>query len=296
MLEALLADPAEGRVSAHLVQGADPGCATARCSASSTSCSRATTARLRSRSTTIPARRRAAADDGASEPEGDGTSLEVPVFAAVVNALQSPPFMTAHRVVVVREIGNLTTDQAKWIAAWMDDPLDATRLVLVAGGGRTPPALDKAGKAHGSRSRRRRSRPPTCSPPRSRTPACGSRRTRRRTCSRTSATTRAACPSSSRCSPRPTATARRSTSTTSRSYLGDVGTAGPFDLTNAIDRGDVASALEVLHRLLTATSAAQPKPLHPMQVMASLVRHYQRLLRLDDPASPRRNRPPRRSG
>ncbi|HTD49779.1 MAG TPA: hypothetical protein VK771_04220, partial [Acidimicrobiia bacterium] len=30
--------------------------------------------------------------------------------------------------------------------------------------------------------------------------------------------------------------------------------------------------------------AAQPKPLHPMQVMASLVFHYQRLLRLDDPA------------
>jgi DNA polymerase III delta subunit len=46
----------------------------------------------------------------------------------------------------------------------------------------------------------------------------------------------------------------------------------------------LGAALEVLHRLLTATSAAQPKPLHPMQVMASLVFHYQRLLRLDDPA------------
>ncbi len=66
-------------------------------------------------------------------------------------------------------------------------------------------------------------------------------------------------------------------------YLGDVGTAGPFDLTNAIDRGDVASALEVLHRLLTATSTRAPKPMHPLQVMAMLVRHYQRLLRLDDP-------------
>src|SRR5262249_21047247 len=30
------------------------------------------------------------------------------------------------------------------------------------------------------------------------------------------------------------------------------------------------------------SSAAQPKPLHPMQVMASLVFHYLRLLRLDD--------------
>jgi DNA polymerase-3 subunit delta len=67
------------------------------------------------------------------------------------------------------------------------------------------------------------------------------------------------------------------------SYLGELGTAGRFDLANAIDRGDVATALETLHRLLTATSAAQPKPLHPMQVMATLVFHYQRLVRLDDP-------------
>ena len=36
--------------------------------------------------------------------------------------------------------------------------------------------------------------------------------------------------------------------------------------------------------MLTATSASQPKPLHPMQIMASLVFHYQRLLRLDDPS------------
>src|SRR4029079_14618357 len=67
-------------------------------------------------------------------------------------------------------------------------------------------------------------------------------------------------------------------------YLGESGTAGRFDLTNAIDRGEMGTALEVLHRLLTATSASQPKPLHPMQVMASLVFHYQRLLRLDDPS------------
>ncbi len=66
-------------------------------------------------------------------------------------------------------------------------------------------------------------------------------------------------------------------------YLGELGTAGRFDLTNAIDRGDVGAALETLHRMLTASSSAQPKPLHPMQVMASLVFHYQRLLRLDDP-------------
>jgi DNA polymerase III delta subunit len=57
-----------------------------------------------------------------------------------------------------------------------------------------------------------------------------------------------------------------------------------YELTNAIDRGDTAGALDALHRLLTATSSRDPRPLHPMQVMASLVPHYQRMLRLDDPA------------
>ena len=67
-------------------------------------------------------------------------------------------------------------------------------------------------------------------------------------------------------------------------YLGELGTAGRFDLANAIDRGDVGAALEVLHRMLTATSARQDKPVHPLVIMAMLVSHYQRFLRLDDPA------------
>ena len=77
----------------------------------------------------------------------DGASLELPTFAAVVNAVQSPPFMTECRVVVVREIGNLTSEQGKWLAEWIADPLDGVHLVLVAGGGRVPAALDKACKA-----------------------------------------------------------------------------------------------------------------------------------------------------
>ena len=39
-------------------------------------------------------------------------------------------------------------EQAQWLAAWIDDPLEGVHLVLVAGGGRTPGALDKASKAN----------------------------------------------------------------------------------------------------------------------------------------------------
>ena len=56
--------------------------------------------------------------------------------------------MTPCRVVVVREIGGLTAEQGKWLAEWITDPLPDMHLVLVAGGGRTPAALDKAAKAH----------------------------------------------------------------------------------------------------------------------------------------------------
>jgi DNA polymerase-3 subunit delta len=67
-------------------------------------------------------------------------------------------------------------------------------------------------------------------------------------------------------------------------YLGEAGGVPRYELTNAIDRGDTSSALDTLHRLLTATSARDPRPLHPMQLLATLVPHYQRMLRLDDPA------------
>ncbi|MGH8977499.1 MAG: DNA polymerase III subunit delta, partial [Acidimicrobiia bacterium] len=234
----------------------------------------------------VPGRRRTAADEGAVEPESDGASLDVPVFAAVVNALQSPPFMTAHRVVVVREIGNLTTDQAKWIAAWIEEVPEGrpdTRLVLVAGGGRTPPSLDKAGKAHGE----------THAPPTEQTGGVLAAALKDSGVQLDSdATAHLLAHLGDDAGRVPELVEVLSTAYGGANqlgiddidaYLGEVGTAGPFDLTNAIDKGDVATALEVLHRLLTATSTRAPKPMHPLQVMGMLTRHYQRLLRLDDP-------------
>ena len=40
----------------------------------------------------------------------------------------------------------------------------------------------------------------------------------------------------------------------------------------------------MLHRLLHATGPQQPKPMHPLQIMAMLHNQYRRLARLDDPA------------
>lgn len=58
-------------------------------------------------------------------------------------------------------------------------------------------------------------------------------------------------------------------------FLGEEGAVAPFALTNAIDEGDAATALEVLDRLLGAGG------MHPLQVMALLHGHTSRMLRLD---------------
>jgi DNA polymerase-3 subunit delta len=241
---------------------------------------------------TIESRRRGGAGaeaDPANDAEDDNASgsLELPTFAAVVNAVQSPPFMTECRVVVVREIGNLTTEQGKWLAEWVANPLDGVHLVLVAGGGRVPSALDKATKASGSVVGSTKE-------------ASGEQTATLLASAAKGAGLKLSADASALIAARLGADAGRVPELVEllhatygdnvtldadavQAYLGDVGTAERFALTNAIDKGELGAALEVLHRMLTATSAAQPKPLHPMQVMASLVFHYQRLLKLDDP-------------
>jgi DNA polymerase-3 subunit delta len=231
----------------------------------------------------MASRRKSAGDDEPADDDDGGDSVEMPAFTAVTNALSSPPFMTACRVVVVREIGNLSADQSKWLAGWIGDPLDGVHLVLAAGGGRTPVALDKAVKAHGE----------VTGPATESTADVLKHQL-------ADAHVKLAPDAAARVAEHLGEDAGRVPELVDLwhsaygddavldlgdidQYLGDLGTAGPFELTNAIDRGDVPRALEVLHRMLSATSAAQPKPLHPMQIMGSLSGHYRRLLRLDDP-------------
>jgi len=58
-------------------------------------------------------------------------------------------------------------------------------------------------------------------------------------------------------------------------YLGDAGDVPPWDLTDAIDRGDVAAAIDTASRMMTAGGR------HPLQLMASLHSHIARLMKLD---------------
>jgi DNA polymerase III subunit delta len=61
-------------------------------------------------------------------------------------------------------------------------------------------------------------------------------------------------------------------------FLGDDGGVPPWELTDAIDRGDIGRAIELLHRMLGGGGR------HPFQVLATLQGHYGRILRLDGAA------------
>jgi DNA polymerase-3 subunit delta len=58
-------------------------------------------------------------------------------------------------------------------------------------------------------------------------------------------------------------------------YLGEAGSAAPWDLTDAIDKGDAASAIEQLHRLMNGAGR------HPLGIISSLHTHVSRMARLD---------------
>jgi DNA polymerase-3 subunit delta len=57
-------------------------------------------------------------------------------------------------------------------------------------------------------------------------------------------------------------------------YLGEEGSVKPWDLTDAIDKGDAARALQMLHRM-------QASGLHTLQIMVTLTNHIGRMAALD---------------
>ncbi len=60
-------------------------------------------------------------------------------------------------------------------------------------------------------------------------------------------------------------------------FLGAAGEVPPWDLTDAIDEGDVAGALAVLQRMLVGGGR------HPLQILATLNTHYLKMLEVESP-------------
>jgi DNA polymerase-3 subunit delta len=199
-------------------------------------------------------------------------------IGAVIDACTTPPFLVAHRVVVVREAGQLTASDAKRLVAYLAEPLESTALVLVGGGGTVPQSLTKAVSSAGEVV--------------DTSVGTGKARSQWLADHLKGGPVRLDAPATVRLSGHlgddmgrlaglldtlAAAYGMGATVTLDdlEPFLGEAGSLAPWDLTDAIDAGDAAKALGVLHRMLTAGES------HPLVVMSVLHRHYRQMLRLD---------------
>jgi DNA polymerase-3 subunit delta len=263
-------------MSAHLVKGDDPILRTDTLEALVGELIGSDDRSLAVEDLTVPGR--------GSEGESGGADVRQAVVAAAVLAAQSPPFMTGVRVVVLRDAGNLAAADVAPLVEYLADPLDTTELVLVVGGGKIPESLTKAlrdSKAaeHGVASPKVED-------------VLGDALDDAGVSLQADAVAAIKARVGEEAGRVPAIVEvlaatygpdARLSAAAVEPYLGDAGSVPAYLLTGAIEDGHVATALELLHRLLTATGPQQPKPMHPLQVLAMLHNWMRRVARLDDP-------------
>lgn len=207
----------------------------------------------------------------------DGDDYEL---REVVDAAQTAPFLTERRVVVARDVGRFAVDEVAPLLRYLAEPLDSTDLVLVGGGGRLPKAVTDAVKAAGGTVVD--TAPPSKKQERQRWVELQAAEAGLRLDAGALAliTTwlgedagRISGLLDTLVSTYGTERGLRATDVTP--FLGEAGDVPPWDLTDAIDRGDTTTALSLLHRMVGAGER------HPLVIMAILHTHYSRLLRLD---------------
>lgn len=206
--------------------------------------------------------------------ELSGDDFEI---AAVVEAAQTPPFFGSRRVVVVRSIGRFSAQEVGPLVAYLGDPLETTALVLVAGGGQTPravlDAVKKSGHVVDAAAPSGKSRQAWVAAQLGAAPVEFDRGAAALLTEHLGEDV-GRLPSLLEILTAAYAGAGPIGEEDLAPFLGDAGGVAPWDLTDAIDRGDTAAALENVHRLLGAGR-------HPLVVLASLHNHYTRILRLD---------------
>ena len=209
--------------------------------------------------------------------EFDGDDYEMRV---VVDAAQTPPFLTDKRVVIGRSVSRFNADDLPALLAYLDDPLDTSDLVLAEGGdGRMSKKLTDAMKAAGTII--------ATAPPK--------KAADRQTWIRdhiSEAGLQIEPPAISRLvdwlGEEPgrldgvLATLRgafgpgqKLTLADIEPFLGEAGGVPPWDFTDAIDDGQTAKALLLLGRMIHGGKR------HPLQIMSTLHSHYSSIAKLD---------------
>lgn len=215
---------------------------------------------------------------GVEEHRAPGKDDELPVDL-VLDALFTPPFFADRRLVVVRDAEQLTSDQVALLAGRLSEPFDPNLLVMTFVGKAPPAPLGKLAKAKG---RVIDTSPPTSG--RARTTWVVERlqgapihldAAAAHLLEQHLGEDVARLDGLVELLTAAHGDGARIGVTELQPWLGAEGSAPPWDLTDALDRGDIATAISVVHRLLG------PGERHPLQVMATLHRHYGAMLRLD---------------
>lgn len=197
---------------------------------------------------------------------------------SVLDAAQTPAFLSDRRVVLVRNAGRFRADEVDPLIAYLNAPMPTTALVLLSGGGAIPTRLAKAIKERGHVI--------DASTPSGKTKASwlAGRLKQAPVKLDRQATDLIAGRMSEEFGQLDglldaLAAAYGEGATVSSDllepYLNAGGAAAPWDLTDAIDSGDTEAALTHLRRMLAGGGR------HPLVVTATLQRHVTTLLRLD---------------
>lgn len=209
-----------------------------------------------------------------------------PEITPLVNAAHTPPFLTDKRIVVGRNLGLFTKgEQVSGLVEWLESPLDTTDLILVweKGAntnrlGQVPKALKEALKKAGAREidaapkgkgrkalldDRMKDAPVRLDPTARNLIAdrLGDDVGRAQSIIEALVST--------------FGEGANLTATEVEPFLGVASDVPPWELTDAIDSGDIGTALNRLHRMMGAGER------HPLQILATLHGHYQRALALD---------------
>ncbi len=201
-------------------------------------------------------------------------------LAVVADGCATPPFLVERRVVIVREVGRFTVDEVAPLLAYLEDPLPTTVLVLVAGGGPIPSKLVAAVKAHGH---------VVATKVDSRHASDWVRDRLRHAPVRLDGAAEALVKQHfgedvSRLASLVEVLAAsygegaKLGPAEIEPYLGEAGAVTPWAFTDAVDSGDVGTALVMMRRLLGGGDR------HPLEVFAILRSHVQSRLRVDSPS------------
>ena len=208
-----------------------------------------------------------------------GEALEL---GAVAEACRTPPFLADRRVVLVRDAGRFTADQLQPLVDYLEGPMPTTRLVVAAGGGQLPPKFvsafrqapeatvvptDVSGReVHSWVAERLANAPVRLVPAAAAVVEAHLGEDLNRLSSLLAVLETAYGPGA------------RLDVADLAPYLGQPGAVPPWDLTDAIDRGDPDQALQLLHRLTDAGGR------HPLVILAILQRHFGNILRVQSPS------------